>query len=196
MTRSRHRPRRGSPVLLLLALLFFVTGLSRVGMGVVGALAQDGSLPAHIAESDASDSVADATRDPGDLFAALQIRDAEIRAREQRLDERAAELRSAQEQLQEQLNRLAEAEAQLAATLHRTETAAEDDLRHLTIVFENMKPAQASELFSQMDVEFAAGFIGRLRPEFAGEVMSALDPVIAYGISAVLAGRNARAPRN
>lgn len=196
MTLGRLQRRRGSPVLLLLALLFFVTGLSRVGMGVVAAFAQDSSFPAPIAESDAADSDADINREPGDLFAALQIRDAEIRAREHRLDERAAELRSAQAQLQEQLNRLAEAEAQLAATLHRTETAAEDDLRHLTVVFENMKPAQASELFSQMDVEFAAGFIGRLRPDFAGEVMSALDPVIAYGISAVLAGRNARTPRN
>lgn len=192
MTVPRRPSGRSSSVLLVLAVMFFVTGLSRMGMGVAEVLAQE--TPPQPIEDPHPDL--EAEPDPGDLFAALQSRAAKLAEQEQQLDARARALRETERELQEQLQRLAQAEADLAATLRLTESAAEDDLRHLTTVFEAMKPAHSAELFAQMDVEFAAGFISRLRPEIAGEVLSGLDPLVAYGISAVLAGRHARTPRN
>lgn len=181
-----------SCVLLLLAALFSAAGLSRLGLGVAEVFAAD----THSETNQSEMPVQQQAADPGDLHAALQARKAQLDERENALLDRAQALREAETELQRNLDALLEAESRLAATLRLTETAAEDDLRHLTTVFESMKPPQAAELFSQMDTEFAAGFVSRLRPDFAGEVMSALDPLIAYGISAVLAGRHARTPRN
>ena len=192
MPATKGLARGSSGVLVILACLLVAAGLSRLGMGVAEVIAaetnasEDAGQPAEPA----------APPDPGDLFEALRTRAQQLDAIEARLDARAKNLQQAEADLQAQLQTLAEAAARLAATLRTTETAAEDDLRHLTTVFESMKPAQAAGLFAQMDAEFAAGFIGRLRPEFAGEVMSGLDPVVAYAISAILAGRHARTPRN
>lgn len=179
-----------SYVLIVLAAMFFSAGLSRLGLGVAEVIAEE--TRADAASSDAPGAPSD---DPGDLFAALQARKAQLDEYEAELEARAQNLRDAEVELQRSMDELEAAETRLAATLRITETAAEDDLAHLTSVFESMKPPQAAELFSQMDTEFAAGFVSRLRPDFAGEVMSVLDPLIAYGISAVLAGRHARTPR-
>lgn len=192
MSGAQGLARGSSGVLVLLACLLVAAALSRLGIGVAEVIAAETT-----AAQDAKQSAAPAAPpDPGDLFEALRIRANQLDAVEARLDARAETLRQAEADLQAHLQKLAEAEAQLAATLKTTETAAENDLRHLTTVFESMKPAQAAGLFAQMDAEFAAGFIGRLRPEFAGEVMSGLDPMVAYAISAILAGRHARTPRN
>ena len=56
--------------------------------------------------------------------------------------------------------------------------------------------AAAALMFAVMDADFAAGFLARMKPEAAAAIMAGLDPKVAYTISAVLAGRNARAPRN
>lgn len=47
-----------------------------------------------------------------------------------------------------------------------------------------------------MDPGFAAGFLGRMRPEAAAGIMTGLSPETAYTISVVLAGRNADVPRD
>lgn len=176
--------------LSILALILMGAGMSRLGLGIAVVLAgEEVTL-----ETGPELHIADTQEDLGDLFQALRERARAHDAREAWLEERAEELRAAEAELARQLEMLAQAEAQLAATLQITETASEQDLQHLTTVFESMKPAQTAELFQQMDIEFAAGFIARLRPEIAGEVMSGLDPMIAYAISAVLAGRHARTP--
>jgi hypothetical protein len=46
-----------------------------------------------------------------------------------------------------------------------------------------------------MDPEFAAGFLGRMRPDAAGAVMAGLSAEKAYAVSVILAGRNAGVPK-
>jgi flagellar motility protein MotE (MotC chaperone) len=46
-----------------------------------------------------------------------------------------------------------------------------------------------------MDPDFAAGFLGRMRPAAAAGIMAGLSPQKAYTISVLLAGRNAQAPK-
>jgi flagellar motility protein MotE (MotC chaperone) len=183
-----------SSILFVLAMLFLAAGMSRLGLGVAEVIA---------AESTSADAAVTAGQpmpslppDPADLLAVLLAREERLAAEEEALRARTAQLRAAEAQLARQIEALEAAEARLASTLRITETAAEDDLQRLTSVFENMKPQQAAELFGQMDTEFAAGFIARLRPDFAGEIMAGLDPVTAYAISAIIAGRHARTPRN
>jgi len=188
---SLRRPptRAAHPALTLIAALFFVAGLSRLGMGVAAVIAAETEAAVPQSEA-ASVGATDA------LLAALTAREATIDAEEADLAQKKAALAAAEADIRSQLATLAEAEARLLQTLSLTESAAEDDVTRLVAIYENMKPAQAAELFGQMDVDFAAGFFVRLRPDFAGAVMAELDPVSAYAISAVLAGRHARTPRN
>jgi flagellar motility protein MotE (MotC chaperone) len=48
-------------------------------------------------------------------------------------------------------------------------------------------------LFERMSPDFAAGFLGRMRPEAAAAIMSGLPPELGYSISVLLASRNADA---
>jgi flagellar motility protein MotE (MotC chaperone) len=45
-----------------------------------------------------------------------------------------------------------------------------------------------------MSPEFAAGFLGRMAPEAAAAILSGMSAEAAYGISVIVAGRNANAP--
>lgn len=178
-------PRAGQPALTLIAALFFLAGLSRLGLGVATVIAAETDMAPPELTVAATDG----------LLSALQAREAKVQADEADLARQRAALVQAQDDLRAQLATLAAAEERLLQTLSLTESAAEDDVTRLVAVYENMKPKQAAELFGQMDVGFAAGFFIRLRPEFAGAVMAELDPTTAYAISAVLAGRHANTPR-
>ncbi len=192
MTRRISRQPVTSGLLLILAAIFLAAGISRLGLGVADAIAAEPDEDVAAAEPP---TIAESPADPADLFETLRAREARLARIEAELDARRATLLEAEQELTQRLDDLIAAEEQLRATLRLTESAAEDDLRQLTAVFENMKPQQAAELFSQMDTEFSAGFIARLQPETAAEILSGLEPVIAYAISAVLAGRHARTPR-
>lgn len=186
---SAHGVRRHFPgVLSVLAILLFLSGLTRIGMGGAEVLAQP-RPQAPVAE--ASDDV-----DPLDLLSSLRAREERLSRTEADLQERLRAMAQAEKELHRQMRALAEAEARLAQTLALSDQAAENDLTILTAVFENMKPAEAAALFEEMDTEFAAGFIARLRPDKAAEVMAGLAPRKAYAISAILAGRHSGVPRN
>lgn len=182
---SRRSGTSGARALSILALLFFIAGLSRLGLGVVEVFAAENETlpPLERAETDR-------------LLAALKAREEQVRQKETEMAQRQQTLEKAEQNIRDQLAALAAAEAQLLKTLSLTEAAAENDVARLVTVYENMKPKQAAELFAKMDVTFAAGFFARLRPDFAGAVMAEMDPTSAYAISAVLAGRHAGTPKN
>ena len=74
--------------------------------------------------------------------------------------------------------------------------AAEKDIQNLTAVYQAMKPKDAAALFETMSPEFAAGFLGRMPPEAAAAILSGMSSEAAYGVSVIVAGRNAEVPKN
>ena len=86
-------------------------------------------------------------------------------------------------------------EAKLRATLAVADGAAEADVERLTAVYQAMKPKDAAALFETMSPDFAAGFLGRMAPESAAAILSGMSAEAAYGISVIVAGRNAKAPK-
>ena len=124
-----------------------------------------------------------------------------VKEREMQLDERSAEianrqlaLESLEDRIKVQISALETAEQNLAETLAIADGAAETDLNRLTIVYEAMKPQNAARVFENMDLTFAAGFLSRMEPQSAAAVLSEMPPELAYSVSVVMAGRNARAP--
>ncbi|APX13294.1 MotE family protein [Tateyamaria omphalii] len=130
------------------------------------------------------------------LLDAIRAREEQVTKRESALAARSKALDVAQTEVERRLAALQTAEERLRGTLAIAQTAAEDDLSRLTTVYENMKPKDASALFEAMEPGFAAGFLGRMDPTVAAKILAGLDPQVAYSISAIVAGRNAKAPKN
>lgn len=161
-------------------------------------LSTEGLPPASSTEPQASrrEAVA-APGDPVDagLLVELHQRETRLAEREAELGARMTELSGLEDRIGAQLRALQEAEQELAATMALADQAAESDLVRLTSLFEAMRPEQAAAVVSEMAPEFAAGLIGRLQPDTAATIMAGLEPRFAYGLAAILAGRNAEVPR-
>lgn len=133
--------------------------------------------------------------EPASLLTAIQEREQQLDQRETRLANREQVLRVSRIRIDEELRRLQEMEEKLNATIARANNAAEQDIDRVTSVYENMKAANAAQLFQEMDDSFAAGFLMRMRPDAAAGIMANLTPDKAYAISIMMASRNANAPK-
>lgn len=202
MPEKKKKIRRlvGHGTVTVLCGLLLTSAVLRLGLGAPTAFAE-GELDATALLSKATAmpvaTEAEETERPlKSLLESLQDREKRVAEREMQMSMRAKALDVAEVEIDRRLVALEQAEERLRATLALAETAAEDDLTRLTTVYENMKPKDAAALFGAMEPEFAAGFLGRMRPDIAAKVMAGLDPNAAYSISAILAGRNANAPKN
>lgn len=192
--KARRRPRRaGRGALMLVALLLGSSGLLRIATGASHALAGAGqaSAEAPAAEPAACEGAPDAIA----LLTSLREREARLAVREAEVADRARAIDLAGVEIDRKLADLVAAEEKLAATLTLADDAADADVARLVTVYENMKPKDAAPLFAEMDPDFAAGFLARMRPEAAAAILAGLDPKAGYTISALLAGRNANAPK-
>lgn len=183
-------------VLLVLTGLLVASGIVRAVDGIGLALA--GGAPAEAATAAAGTQPAQCVADPdiAPLLEAMKARETAAVDKEARLAAREAALQDANKALEARLAALRSAQAELSRSLTIADQAAEADVTRLVAVYEAMKPKDAVALFGAMDTTFAAGFIGRMRPESAAAILAGMEPKQAYTISAVLAGRNANAPKN
>ena len=183
--------RAGRGALVILALFLASSGALRVG-GIAGqALANSGAEVPAVEEV----APAECPTPPAALLHALKEREAQVAAADAATKERMAALDLAEKAIEQRLQELSAAEASLKEVLAIADGAAEQDLARLTAVYEAMKPTDAAALFDAMAPEFAAGFLGRMQPPAAAAVMAGMPPEKAYSISALIAGRNANAPK-
>lgn len=189
----------GKGTLAVISLLLIGSATLRVAIGATQALAK--SEP--IAEAGTVESpppslaAAQACETPDNYAALLKAfgkKSTELQQREAKLETWQQILEDADVQISERLSQLEQAETGLRATISIAESAAEDDLTNLVVVYEAMKPKDAAALFEEMDPVFAAGFLGRMAPDRAAGVLTGMTPQSAYSISVILAGRNANAP--
>ena len=185
----RKRTSRGA--LVILALLFASSAALRMGAGVGVALA-GGSDTTSL---DAGNVPLNCPEPPVALAEALRAREDQVSTKEAALADRMAALSLAESAITAKVSEMEAAETKLSKTLALANGASEEDLTRLTTVYEAMKPKDAAALFETMAPEFAAGFLGRMRPDAAAAVMTGLSPKTAYGISVLLAGRNALVPK-
>jgi flagellar motility protein MotE (MotC chaperone) len=194
---QKKRKRPGKGALSLIAVLFLLSALIRVGPDAGAALAGSGllktgdkpALPEEPPKARASDAELQV------VLTAFQERDARLAEREAQLEMRSQALTVADREIERKMTALLNAEDKLRETMAYADTAAEGDLARLTAVYENMKPKDAAALFEEMDPDFAAGFLGRMRADSAAGIMAGLSPPVAYSVSILLAGRNANVPK-
>ncbi len=186
---SVGRRRAGRGTLFIVAILLASSGALRVGSGVGAALARTEDAPA-LEEGVTKDCPAL----PAALAEALTLREGRLAAREAATQDRLAALALADELIATRMTEMQALEERLKATLTLADGAAEADIERLTAVYQAMKPKDASALFEAMAPAFAAGFLGRMPPDSAAAILSGMSSEAAYGISVIVAGRNAGAP--
>lgn len=186
--RPKGSRRRG---LFLVALFFGLSGTVRLGEGIAQTVT--GAPPPAVEETAA---IGEPDAGTMALLETLRAREARLAEREARAASDAQTLAVARSEIDRRIAALEAAEQKLAATIAVADQAAEKDVTRLVAVYESMKPKDAARLFGEMEADFAAGFLARMRPETAAAVMTGLDPAKAYAISVVLAGRNANGPKS
>lgn len=179
----------GRGTLFIVAMLFATSGALRLGSGVGTALARAEDAPELVAAAPVS------CEPPAALAEALSLREDRLTVREAALNDRQAAVALADEAITGRLAALEAMEAKLRDTLALADGAAEADIERLTAVYQAMKPKDAAALFEAMSAEFAAGFLGRMTPDSAAAIMSGMSAEAAYGVSVIVAGRNAGAPK-
>lgn len=180
--------RGGRNVLIILSLMLASAGAMRLGAGVGAAMAAGEPAVTQ------SDPPLNCPAPPVAVAQALTERESRLTAREQAVEERFAALDLAETAIQTRLAELQKAEESLSRLVSVSDGAAEGDLDRLTAVYEAMKPADAARLFAAMSTDFAAGFLGRMKPAAAAAILAGMPPDSAFAVSALIAGRNARAP--
>ena len=197
MTKKKPKIKRkgGRGALILIAGFFLASGLLRLGSGTGSAIAREVEALSHAEPEEVHEpQICENGEGLSELLLAVKSREARIFEKEKMLADRMQALNVAEVSMSANLAALIEAEKNLRATMALADTAAEDDLSRLTEVYENMKSKDAIPLFEEMDPQFSAGFLGRMRPESAASIFSGLTPTKAYTISVILAGRNAEVP--
>jgi flagellar motility protein MotE (MotC chaperone) len=181
--------RGGRGTLFIVAMLLASSGALRIGSGVGAALARAETAP----EGNAAIPL-DCPAPPAAVAEGLNLREGRVAAREASLQDRLAALALADQAITGRMTEMQALEDRLKATLALADGAAEADIDRLTAVYQAMKPKDAAALFETMAPEFAAGFLGRMPPESAAAILSGMTAEAAYGVSVIVAGRNAGAP--
>ncbi len=113
-----------------------------------------------------------------------------IETREEELAERERTLEAIERRVEERMAALDESNKQLEDKMALLKRTASEDVTHLANMYETMKPAQASQIFNQMDPVFAAGFLREMASEQAGLILANMQPNKAYEISIIIASKN------
>ncbi len=184
------RRRIGQGALFVVAMLFASSGALRLGSGIGAALAKSPAETVPEAPQPATCEM------PSALSEALTLRGDRIVAQEAALKDRLAALALADAAITRRMEEMQAVEEELKATLALADGAAEEDVQQLTAVYQAMKPKDAAALFQTMSPEFAAGFLGRMPAESAAAIMSGMSSDAAYGVSVIVAGRNAEVPKD
>lgn len=187
-----RKPVGTNHALALLVVCFAASG----GLRMLSAGAALAESSGHIDDTQEEHAEVDCgpTESADVLLIAVQERSSQLDDQDRRISERMALLKIAEEEFSIRREELIEAEEKLSATLAIADNAAEKDLLRLTAVYENMKAKKAAELFDSMDSVFAAGFLIRMAPQSAADVLSAMDRDAAYSASVLMASRNVGAP--
>ncbi len=128
----------------------------------------------------------------GEVLIAVNKKMAALAKREDEMKENESAFAAIRLRLDKQLLAINAAKASLDENIFKRTEQAQEDLSHLTQMYQSMKPKQAAKIFNEMDVNFAAGFLREMKGAHAGLILSNMNTKKAYQISLVLASRSAK----
>jgi flagellar motility protein MotE (MotC chaperone) len=138
-------------------------------------------------------------KDPEDLSSAEKALLDRLRSRREELDSRAQELdlrenllRAAEKKIEERITELKATEERLAALQNARKAEDEAKLKDLVIMYENMKPKEAAEIFDRLDLKVLVDVATKMNPKKTGEIIAKMEPAAAEKLTVALAQRQER----
>lgn len=128
----------------------------------------------------------------GMVLQALNAKMAAFEAREQEMTAKESAFMAIEARLKKQLAAVEVAKASLDESLHYRTSVAKEDIAHLTTMYATMKPKQAARIFNEMDPNFAAGFLRKMKGGQAGLILANMKTAQAYQISLIIASKGAK----
>lgn len=128
----------------------------------------------------------------GDVLKTINAKMATMKAREEEMARKETAFAAIEMRLKKEITVIESAKNALNIGIEKRSKLAMSDLKHLTTMYESMKPKQAAKIFDKMDSKFAAGFIREMQSGQAGLILASMDTEQAYEVSLIIASRNAK----
>ncbi|WCR11210.1 hypothetical protein JHW45_02035 [Paracoccus stylophorae] len=131
---------------------------------------------------------------PEAVALAGELRDRALRIERymESIETRKAQLAQAEQALQ---RKLVELKAQKGGIRSRSDSATEavrSDIERLVAVYDQMKPAEAAAILTNLPADFAAEILMRVRPETGARIIAAVEPRQAALMTAQMGARSVR----
>ncbi len=117
------------------------------------------------------------------LLKELKEREEKINAQEEELKQKEARISSLQESLDKRIEEMKSLRLQLEELIKLRADLSEKNIRQLVKVYENMKPAEAAQVISNVDRELAIQVLLRMKGKKAGKILGAMKPKTAILLS-------------
>lgn len=103
-----------------------------------------------------------------------------------------AELATAEENLRERLGELKATKASIQSRKDNTTEAIRDDVDRLVALYDQMKPAEAAAILTNLPSDFAAEILMRVKPETGARIIASVEPRQAALLTAEMGARSVR----
>lgn len=122
------------------------------------------------------------------LFKSLEKRNAELNRREEELNSLAAELQKQKTEIDKKIKKLEGLRAKISNKLEEKIDADEEKVQKLVNVYSNMKPAQAAQVFENLDEDLAIAVLGKMKKKNAADILNLVKADKARVLSEKYAG--------
>lgn len=110
------------------------------------------------------------------------------------IDARKAELAQAESTLRERLAELRAQKGSITARQDGATQAVRTDIDRLIALYDQMKPAEAAAILTNLPADFAAEILMRVQPEAGARIIAAVEPRQAALLTAQMGARSVRNP--
>lgn len=105
---------------------------------------------------------------------------------------RKAELAQAEQALRDRLTELKAQKGGIRSRRDLGTEAVRDDIERLVAVYDQMKPAEAAAVLTNLPADFAAEILMRVRPETGARIIASVEPRQAALLTAQMGARSVR----
>lgn len=131
---------------------------------------------------------------PEAVALAEELRDRALRIERymESIDMRKAELADAEVTLRKRLTELKAHKGGIQSRRDGASEAVRGDIERLVAVYDQMKPAEAAAVLTNLPADFAAEILMRVRPETGARIIAAVEPRQAALLTAQMGARSVR----
>jgi flagellar motility protein MotE (MotC chaperone) len=120
----------------------------------------------------------------------------ELSQRRTQLDKRAADidqqqvvLQAAEKRIDEKIAKLQELQKSIQASVDKQNAADDARTQSLVKIYETMKPSDAAQILSQLDMPILLQMLGHMKESKTAPILAAMDPSKAEAITTAMAKR-------